>query len=146
MEASTGGSSDARVLLVGEDDALLEGLAQSFAALGYIPHVAQTLHEARDASSRLAPLLVVIDRALAADASADALAIGLAPGGALVLYHATVDALPAIPLALQRSVMADLTLPLERARLIALAQHVQERVRTTGRGKRTTPPEGRNFA
>ncbi|HJQ19712.1 MAG TPA: hypothetical protein VJ867_05125 [Gemmatimonadaceae bacterium] len=134
-----------RVLLVGDDDALLEGLAQSFAALGYQPIVAPTLTDARDASSRTPPLLAVIDRRQAAEATADAMAVTLAPGGALVLFHATVDALPALPLALQRSVMADLTLPLERARLLALAQHVQDRVRATGRGKRHTPPEQQAF-
>jgi len=140
--ASTGsGSSDARVLLVGDDGALLEGLAQSFAALGYAPHVATTLHEAREVSSALPPLLAVVDRGIAAEANADALAITLAPGGALVLFRSTVDSRPTISLALQRAVMADLTLPLERARLMALAQHVRDRVQVTGRGKRRTPPE-----
>jgi hypothetical protein len=110
-----------------------------------VPRVSATLHDARDASMRTPPLLAVVDRTLAAQASSDALAIALAPGGALVLYHETVDALPPIPVALQRSVMADLTLPLERARLMALAQHVQERVRTTGRGRRPTPPEQQAF-
>jgi hypothetical protein len=35
---------------------------------------------------------------------------------------------------LQRAVLADLALPLERNRLIALVQHVGERAKTTGRG------------
>lgn len=148
MEASGPGSassSEVRVLLVGDDDALLEGLAQSFAALGYAPHVAPTLNDGRDAAAAAPPLLAVVDRALATESSADALAIQLAPGGAIVLYHAAADARPTLSLALQRAVLADLTLPLERARLIALAQHVQERVRVTGRGKRTTPPEQQAF-
>jgi DNA-binding NtrC family response regulator len=139
------GSSDARVFLVGEDGALLEGLAQLFAALGYQTQVATTLSEARDASAAAAPMLAVIDRQLAADAGADALAIRLAPGGALVLYHTTAGARPTIATAVQRAVMADLTLPLERARLIALAHHVQDRLRVTGRGKRNTPPEQEAF-
>lgn len=143
MEAT--GSSEARVLLVGADSALLEGLAQSFAALGYAPQVASTLHDARDASAAAAPVLAVVDRGLAAASGADALAITLAPGGALVLFHSTVDARPTISHALQRVVMADLTLPLERARLMALAQHVHERLRATGRGRRTTPPEQQAF-
>lgn len=139
------GSSDARVLLVGEDDALLEGLAQSFAALGYQPMVAATLHEARDASTHHAPLLAVVDRELAAASGADTLAINLAPGGAIVLYHAAQDERATIAMTLQRAVMADLNLPLERTRLIALAQHVQERIRATGRGTRNTPPEQQAF-
>jgi DNA-binding NtrC family response regulator len=134
-------AGDLRVLLVGDDAALLEGLAQSFAAAGYLPRTSTTLHDAREAAAEAAPLLAVIEGVLAAESSADALAIPLAPGGALVLYHTTVDARPVIGPTLQRAVMADLTLPLERNRLMALAQHVQERVRTTGRGKRMTPPE-----
>lgn len=134
-----------KVLLVGGDGALLEGLSQSFAALGYLPQAASTLHEAREAALAAAPLMAVVERELAAESGADALAIPLAPGGALVLFHGTVDTRPAISPTLQRSVLADLTLPLERHRLIALAQHVQERARATGRGKRTTPPEQQAF-
>lgn len=130
-----------KVLLVGQDSALLEGLAQSFAALGYTPQVAASLHDAREAAAAEAPLLAVVDRVLASEASAEALAIPLSPGGALVLFHATVDSRTAIAPTLQRSVMAELTLPLERNRLIALAQHVQDRVRVTGRANRRTPPE-----
>jgi len=139
------GSSDARVVLVGEDDALLEGLAQSFAALGYTPQVASTLHDARSMTANAPPLLAVVDRHLAAESGADVLAVRLAPGGAIVLYHSAPEARPTIAHALQRAVMADLTLPLERARLIALAQHVHERIRATGRGKRNTPPEQQAF-
>lgn len=134
-----------RVLLVGGDGALLEGLAQSFAALGYSPKVAASLHEAREAAAAEPPLLAVIERSLAAEAKGDALAISLAPGGALVLYHSTADKWPSISPTLQRSVMADLTLPLERNRLMALAQHVGERVRATGRTNRRTPPEQQAF-
>lgn len=137
--------AEMKVLLVGEDGALLEGLSQSFAALGYAPQVVATLHDARESATTVAPLLAVVERALASEANAEALAIPLAPGGALVLYHGTVDSRPAISATLQRSVLADLTLPLERNRLIALAQHVHERVLATGRGKRTTPPEQQAF-
>jgi DNA-binding NtrC family response regulator len=134
-------STEMKVLLVGEDAALLEGLAQSFAAVGYTPQVAETIHDAREAAAAVAPLLAVVDIRLAAESNADALAIPLSPGGALVLFHSSSDARPTISPTLQRSVMADLTLPLERNRLMALAQHVQERVRVTGRANRRTPPE-----
>lgn len=133
------------VLLVGADAALLEGLAQSFAAGGYSPHVTSTLHEAREAAIAKTPLLAIVDSDLATESSADALAIPLSPGGALVLFHGTVDTRPTISPTLQRSVMADLTLPLERNRLMALAQHVQDRVRATGRDLRRTPPEQQAF-
>lgn len=134
-----------RVLLIGADAALLEGLSQSFAALGYSTQVTTTLHDGRDAAADSPPVLAVLERKLAEQSSSEALAIQLMRGGALVLYHGANDARPTIPMALQRSVMAELTLPLERNRLIALAQHVQERVRTTGRGSRTTPPEQAAF-
>ena len=134
-----------KVLLVGEDAALLEGLAQSFAALGYLPRVALSLHEAREGAGVDPPLLAIIDGQLAAESSADALAVPLSPGGALVLYHSTADERPLIPPTLQRAVMADLALPLERNRLMALAQRVSERVRATGRSRRQTPPEQQAF-
>jgi DNA-binding NtrC family response regulator len=137
------GSDEMRVLLVGQDGALLEGLSQSLAAVGYVPLAIATLHEAREAAALSAPLLVVVQRELAAEASAEALGIALAPGGALVLFQATMTNATPISPTLQRSVLADLTLPLERNRLLALAQHVHERVMATGRAGRRTPPEQR---
>ena len=130
------------VLLVGSDVALLEGLSQSFAALGYAPCTALTLHDARETAIQAQPLIAVVERKLAAESSSEALAISLVPGGALVLYHPTDDRPPVAP-ALMRAVIADLTLPLERNRLLALAQRIQERVRATGRARRDTPPEQR---
>jgi DNA-binding NtrC family response regulator len=134
---------DLRVLLVGEEPALLEGLAQSFAAQGYSPRVLGSLSEAREAAVATPPLLVLVDQALAAESTADAAALALAPGGALLLYRTTADERGIIPAALQRLVLAELTLPLERTRLFALAQHVQDRVIATGRSHRPTPPEQR---
>jgi DNA-binding NtrC family response regulator len=137
------GWTDMRVLLVGEEPALLEGLAQAFAAQGYSPRVLGSLVEAREAAVRTPPLLVLVDQALAADAGADAAAVAVAPGGALMLYRTTSDERAIIPAALQRLVLAELTLPLERTRLFALAQHVQDRVIATGRSfRRPTPPDG----
>lgn len=137
------GWSDMRVLLVGGDSALLEGLAQSFAAQGYAPRVISTLPEAREAAASRPPLLALVERELAATAGADVLAIPLAPGGALMIYDGANAARAAVPPALQRLVMAELTLPLERNRLLALAQHVHDRVIAAGRSLRRTPPEQR---
>ena len=134
-----------RVLLIGGDIALLEGLAQAFAAQGYAPRVAATLHEAREAATdtSVPPLLAVVERGLATGTGADLLAIPLMPGGAFMLYRVRVeDDLP-VPPAVQRAVLADLTLPLERNRLLALAQHVSDRAIATGRSGRRTPPEQR---
>ena len=131
------------VLLVGGDVALLEGLAQSLAAQGHSPVVASSLGEARDLAMTVPPLVLVVNRALASSSGAELLAIPLAAGGARLLYRAAnVPLAPLLP-ALQRSVLADLTLPLERHRLAALVQSLGELARATGRSLRPTPPENR---
>jgi len=129
------------LLLVGSDGALLEGLSQSLGALGYATMATQELRDARDLAATRAPLIAVVESSLAATSYADALGISLAPGGALVLYSVSGKGpAPVLPPTLQRAVLANITLPLERQRLVALVQHVAERVRTTGR-RRNTPPE-----
>lgn len=129
------------VMLVGEDVALLEGLAQTLAALGHAPTVARNFTEARERSVGQAPLVLIVDRALASEASAELLSTAVAAGGARLLYH-TADAADAPPPpSLQRAVLADLSLPLERHRLVALVQSVGERARLSGRAPLNTPPE-----
>ena len=131
------------VLLVGGDVALLEGLAQSLAAQGHAPAVSTSLAEARDLAMSDPPLALVVNRALASSSGAELLAIPLAAGGARLLYRtAAVPLAPLLP-ALQRAVLADLTLPLERHRLAALVQSLDERARVTGRSTRPTPPDSR---
>jgi hypothetical protein len=119
------------ILLIGTDLPLLEGLAQTFASLGFKPVVAQSLNEGRELAAQHPPLVVVVSRALAVT-GAEALTIPIAPGGARLLYRSVGS--PAVPFshAVQRSVLADLTLPLERNRLVALVQHVDQRARVTG--------------
>ena len=129
------------LLLVGSDGALLEGLSQSLGALGYATVATQELRDARDLAAARPPLIAVVEEDLAATSFADALGIPLAAGGALVLYNVTGNGQsPVLSPTLQRAVLANITLPLERQRLVALVQHVAERVRTTGR-RRDTPPE-----
>lgn len=125
----------ATILLVGGDTALLEGLSQSLGALGHQPKTVLTLHEAREHAAQEPPLIVIAERQLAAESASDTLSIPLAAGGAVVLYG-TMAALPvSLAPCMQRSVLADLRLPLERKRLIALVQHVEERARAAGRGR-----------
>jgi DNA-binding NtrC family response regulator len=134
----------ATILLVGEDPALLEGLVQSLVALGHNPSVALSLAEARDTAVRGdAPLVLVVDRGFVDGSGTEVLGVPLAPGGTLVLYRTPGSRPGALPLPLQRAVLADLTLPLERNRLVALVQHVEERARATGRTPRHTPRETR---
>lgn len=129
----------ATILLAGEDAALLEGLAQLLATLGHHSTVVRTLSEARDAARRLTPLVAVLDRSLLRDDHA--LGIACAAGGAAVLFgHADTPA-GLLPAPIRRAVLADLTLPLERNRLLALVQRVVERAESVGRRTRNTPPE-----
>lgn len=132
----------ARILLLGSDVSLLEGLAQTLAAVGHVPILADGLGEAVELAASEPPLLAVVDRDVAIT-SADAFRIPLAPGGALVLFRGVAGAAPPLAAALQRAVLAELTLPLERNRLVALVQHVEERARARGRDRIPTPPEHR---
>jgi len=128
------------ILLLGSDAALLEGLSQSLAALGYAPRVALAVAEGREIASLERPLIVVASCELAGDEGAELLAVPLAPGGALVLFHGSGHQPVLLTPTMQRAVLADLTLPLERHRLVALVQHVVERTRATGR-RPDNPPE-----
>ena len=130
----------AGILLVGADAALLEGIAQALAAAGHQVLTASSLAEASFVATGAPPLLAVVDRVLLASV-ADTRGIGLAPGGALVAFG---DPSVPLPAPVRRSVLAELRLPLERARLTALAAHVEDRVRRTGRDAvAETPPDSR---
>ncbi|HET7585726.1 MAG TPA: hypothetical protein VFK13_12500 [Gemmatimonadaceae bacterium] len=133
----------AHVLLIGREGALLEGLARSLAGAGHVPHVAADAHDAVPPSPRALPLVIVAERGVATEDTLALLRLPIATGGALLLYH-TGDA-PDVPppASLQRAVMAELTLPLERHRLLALVNRIEERARLTGRGDRRDTPEPR---
>ena len=128
------------LLFVGADAALLEGLSQSIAALGCTSVVASSLQDAREQALVEPPLVLVVDRALILGSGADVLAIPLAAGGALVLYAGQHAPAPMLPPALQRTVLAELVLPLERHRLTALVQHVEARACAAGRRVRPAAP------
>jgi hypothetical protein len=134
----------ALVFLIGSDDPLLEGIAQTLAASGHQPRIAHTIPEALDMARSGPPLAAVVERALAV-ADPASLRVPMQPGGATLVFRSGADAPPREPLpaSVQRIVMAELTLPLERHRLIALIQRMEERAQVTGRGRRghDTPPE-----
>lgn len=127
----------ATVLLIGSNGALLEGLAQSLVNAGHRAHHAPTASQGVEIALADRPLLVVVDRR-SAEHDPDALRIPFASGGAVLLCHGDGDAPSALPPALHRLVLADLTLPLERNRLLALVYRVADRARVTGR--QTAPP------
>jgi DNA-binding NtrC family response regulator len=121
----------ATILLVGSDEALLEGLAQSLTALGHRALMPHDVGEAVEIASAHPPLLAVVGQsALRSDPRA--LRIPVLPGGALVLYR-TPGSTPTLVTGTQRNVIAELVLPLERHRLLALVHNLEERVRITGR-------------
>jgi DNA-binding NtrC family response regulator len=138
----------ATVLLIGTDESLLEGLMQALAAAGHRVRIVSTVDEGVATASVTPPLVAVVERTLAL-ADPGVLRLGLARGGALLLYrlspdHAAPTSAPLTP-ALQRAALADLALPLERYRLVALIHRVEERARVTGAGRHDTPPEHHAF-
>lgn len=134
------------LLLIGTDEALLEGLAQSLAGAGHSVQVARSIEEAEESAITKKPLLVVVDRRMLATESSERLAaLPHAPGGAIVLYRTSDDHEPQVAMShgVARLTLADLTLPLERQRLVALAQYVTSRARGSGRVRFDTPPARR---
>ena len=127
-----------QILLVGSDESLLEGLVQTLAAVGHSPRIAHSIADARDIATT-PPMVAVVEHGLVAEAGT--LGIPLAAGGVYVLYHGAGDFQLTLPHALRRQVLAVLSLPLERNRLVALVQVVEERARAAGRGRDTEPPE-----
>ncbi len=130
------------VLLIGSNAALLEGIAQSLAAAGYTPRFAATVREGIEAATVEPPLVAVVERGVALVEPA-VLHLPLVRGGALLLYRTASGDAGVLTPALQRAALADLTLPLERHRLVALVQRIDDRVRATGGWRRQTPPEQR---
>ncbi|GAC1650273.1 MAG: hypothetical protein NVS4B3_08780 [Gemmatimonadaceae bacterium] len=128
----------ATVLLIGPDAPLLEGLAQTLGAVGHRTHIATSVGDALNGAAADRPLIAVIERDLIAGDS-EALHIPLAPGGALVTYRTRSEEPRPLPTPVQRAVLADLALPLERHRLVALVHSVAGRAQVTGRGPVHTP-------
>jgi hypothetical protein len=122
----------AKVILVGEDVALLEGLGQTLVGLGHDVTFATTVAEAASANPDEAPALAVVSADALEDAGVAA-TLPLTPGGALIIYCSSHDRQPFLPPKLQRATLARLVLPLERHRLVALVKSFDTRSRTTGR-------------
>ncbi len=132
------------LLIIGTDDALLEGLAQSLAGTGQRILTARSLDEGIDVLRGRAPLMVIVHRSLVADATVREMArLPLAAGGAFVTYRGHEDPPGAgrPGPATSRITMAELELPLERNRLVALVAHLSSRAHDVGRKQEDTPPE-----
>jgi hypothetical protein len=131
------------ILLVGGNSALLEGLAQAFAITGQRVMVVASLEEASEVRMGRDPSLAVVERDLVAraDPGQPYLAALLGASVALVTFREAGDPSRMLAAGVARRVLADLVLPLERNRLLALAEHVLSRARTTGRPGDVTLPE-----
>ena len=128
----------ARVMLVGTDVALLEGLAQTLVGFGHDVSFAATVAEAAGSLSDDLPALAVVS-CEALEEAGIGMTLPLTPGGAMIVYGTSRDAQPFLPTKLQRATLAHLVLPLERHRLMALVQSFDTRSRTTGRSAHEEP-------
>ena len=129
----------ASIVVVGSNAALLEGVAQLLAAAGHAVRLAPTLSELAAQESDEPPLVAIVERGLLV--SRGAVGPALAPGGATVLYHSAEGELPSLPARVQRATLAEVALPLERHRLLALVQNLVERQEATGRQHNTPRPD-----
>jgi DNA-binding NtrC family response regulator len=128
----------AKVILVGSDVALLEGLAQTLIGFGHDVSFAATVAEAAAPLSEHLPAIAVVSSQALAEAGMG-MTLPLSPGGALIVYGTSHTDQPFLPTKLQRATLAQLVLPLERHRLVALVQSFESRSRTTGRSTRDEP-------
>lgn len=120
------------ILVVGSDQSLLEGLSQTLVGVGHHVVLARDVAEAHDALRGTCPLVALVDRdALIADRAECPLP--LMRGGALVTFRGTEDTAGHFPFRLPRATLAELQLPLERQRLLALVKFVEDRARASGR-------------
>jgi hypothetical protein len=125
----------AKVILVGTDVALLEGLAQTLLGFGHEVLFAATIDDASAGLNGVLPTIAVVSAESLEDVARGS-ALPLIPGGALILYCKSHDERPFFPPQLQRATLARLVLPLERKRLLALIESFDARSRTTGRSIR----------
>ena len=128
----------AKVILVGADVALLEGLAQTLIGSGHDVSFAATVAEAAGTLSENLPALAVVS-CEALEEAGIGMTLPLTPGGAIIVYGKSHSDQPFLPTKLQRATLAHLVLPLERHRLLALVQSFDQRSRTTGRSTREEP-------
>ena len=124
-----------KVILVGDDIALLEGLAQTLVGCGHDVTFAATTSEAAAIMAGAEAAIVVVSTEAVEDAGHGA-ALPLSANSALIVYGKSHGEHLFLPPKLQRATLAHLVLPLERQRLLALVQSFDSRSRTTGRSDR----------
>ena len=121
----------ASILVIGPDAALLEGISQTLIGAGHqvvtTPHVTTAL----DTLHGISPLVAVVQRSELGGGTG--FPIPLASGGALISFDGDDGDYERLPYALKRITLAELQLPLERQRLLALIRNVETRAVASGR-------------
>jgi hypothetical protein len=125
----------AKVILVGADVALCEGLAQSLIGFGHDVLFAATVAEVAGALNEDPPAIAVVSSEALGNKGGP-MTFPFTPGGALIVYQKSHADKPFLPPQLQRSTLANLVLPLERHRLLALVQSFDNRTRSRGHAPR----------
>ena len=124
-----------KVILVGTDIALLEGLSQTLIGCGHDVTFAATLSEVAAMMDGDDAAIVVVSSEAIEDAG-HATSLPLTANSAIIVYGKSHGEHLFLPPKLQRATLAHLVLPLERQRLLALVQSFDSRSRTTGRSQR----------
>lgn len=122
----------ALLLIVGTDNALIEGMSQTLTGAGHEVMFSRSLAEATESVGDLRPLVLLVERS-AIDEIRSTLRVPQAEGGAILVFHPEDTVSPSLPHRLQRATLAELELPLERQRLLALIRYVEKRAHTVGR-------------
>lgn len=122
----------ASILIVGPDSALLEGVSQTLIGAGHRVVAARDIPEAIETLRGKRPLVALIDcDELIKNGSI--ICVSLAQGGALLAFHCDDVDGASLPFRWKRATLAELKLPLERQRLLALIRYVESRARSAGR-------------
>jgi CheY-like chemotaxis protein len=120
------------LLIVGTDTSLIEGVSQILTGAGHRLFFSRSLAEALDAVGDLRPIVVLVERS-AIDEIRMTLRIPLAERGAFLVFHGDETITEPLPHRVQRVTLAELELPLERHRLLALVRYVENRAHVVGR-------------
>lgn len=122
----------ASLLLVGTDTPLIEGISQTLTAAGHKLFFARGLADAIEAAGDIRPFVILVERS-AIDDIRSTLRIPVAQGGAMMVFHGEDSPAPPLPHRIQRGTLAELELPLEKHRLLALVRYVENRAQIVGR-------------
>ena len=122
----------ALLLIVGTDTALIEGTSQTLTAAGHQLLFSRSLDESLETVGDARPIVVLVERS-AIDEIRMTLRVPLSEGGAFLVFHAEDAPVAPMPARVQRATLAELELPLESKRLLALVRYVETRAQIVGR-------------